>query len=327
MAGRRIIYPDADESVLPLFAGERRRRLERLGSFEIHTGFPTSTEVFAARLTGADAVFLGGTVAMADAALETAPKLEVISVCAVGAGGFVDLPAAAARGVTVCNSPGATVNTVAEYALALLFAAARHLAALDRDLRGGLWTQSRHGFELNGKKLGLIGLGPIGARFGQMAQALGMAVAAWTRRPSPERAARLGFAFKPLDDLLAESDVLSLHLALTPETQGFLGADELARAKPGVVLVNTARGALVDEAALIEGLRSGHIAAAGLDVFAEEPLPAGHPLLALDTVVLSPHVAWNTPEATAILLDTAIENLERFYEGRPINVVAGPEVR
>ena len=124
--------------------------------------------------------------------------------------------------------------------------------------------------------------------------------------------------------LLADSDVLSLHLALTPETQGLIGAKELARAKPGVVLVNTARGGLVDEAAMIGGLRSGRIAAAGLDVFAQEPLPAGHPLLALDNVVLSPHVAWNTPEATARLFDTAIANLERFYEGHPTNVVAKP---
>jgi D-3-phosphoglycerate dehydrogenase len=321
---RRIVYPDADETVLPFFAGERRRRLERLGSFEIHTGFPGSADVFAERLAGAHAVFLGGTVAMADEALETAPDLEVISVCGVGAGSFVDLPGAARRGVTVCNSPDATVNTVAEYTLALLFAAARQLAALDRDLRQGLWTQSRQGFELKGKTLGLIGVGPIGARFGELARALGMEVIAWTRRPSPERAAELGIRFKPLDDLLAESDVLSLHLALTPETRGLIGAAELARTKAGVMLVNTARGGLVDEAAMIEALRSGHIAAAGLDVFDQEPLPAGHPLLGLDTVVLSPHVAWNTPEATALLLDTAIENLERYYQGDPINVVAGP---
>ena len=324
MANRRIICPDADETVLPFFDGERRERLQRLGKFEIHTGFPASAAVFSERLTGANAVFLGGTVAMADEALETAPDLEVISVCAVGAGSFVDLPAAAARGVTVCNSPGATVNTVAECALALLLAAARHVAALDRDLRQGLWTQSRQGFELKGKRLGLIGLGPIGARFGEMAEALGMEVAAWTRTPSPERAARLGFGFKPLDEVLAESDVLSLHLALNPATEGFLGRDELARTKPGVVLVNTARGGLVDEPAMIAALRSGHIAAAGLDVFAEEPLPAGHPLLALDNVVLSPHVAWNTPEATALLLDTAIGNLERYYDGDPINIVAAP---
>ena len=114
MANRRIICPDADETVLPFFDGERRERLQRLGKFEIHTGFPASAAVFSERLTGANAVFLGGTVAMADEALETAPDLEVISVCAVGAGSFVDLPAAAARGVTVCNSPDATVNTVAE---------------------------------------------------------------------------------------------------------------------------------------------------------------------------------------------------------------------
>lgn len=326
MAERRIVYPDAEAAVLPLLDGARRRRLERLGRLEVHTGFPDSSEVFAERLAGADAVFLGGTVAMADAALDAAPDLEVISVCGVGAGSFVDLPGAARRGVTVCNSPDATVNTVAEYTLALLFAAARHLAALDRDLRQGLWTQSRIGFELKGKTLGLIGLGPIGARFAELAGALGMEVIAWTRRPDPARAARLGIRFAALDDLLAESDVLSLHLALTPETQGLLGAAELARAKPGVVLVNTARGGLVDETALIEALRAGRIAAAGLDVFAEEPLPAGHPLLALDNVVLSPHVAWNTPEATALLLDTAIGNLERFYAGDPINVVAGPGV-
>jgi D-3-phosphoglycerate dehydrogenase len=326
MAERRIVYPDAEAAVLPLLDGARRRRLERLGRFEVHTGFPTSSEVFAERLAGADAVFLGGTVAMADEALDAAPDLEVISVCGVGAGSFVDLAGAARRGVTVCNSPDATVNTVAEYTLALLFAAARHLAALDRDLRQGLWTQSRIGFELKGKTLGLIGLGPIGARFAELARALGMEVIAWTRRPDPARAARLGIRFAALDDLLAESDVLSLHLALTLETQGMLGAAELARVKPGAVLVNTARGGLVDERALIEALRAGRIAAAGLDVFAEEPLPPDHPLLALDNVVLSPHVAWNTPEATALLLDTAIGNLERFYAGDPINVVAGPGV-
>ncbi len=324
MADRRIVYPDADETMRPFFVGERRQRVEKLGSFEILTGIPASAEVFAERLAGAHAVLLHGTVGIADAVLEAAPELEVISVCGVGAGSFVDLPAAAARGITVCNSPDATVNTVAECALALLFATARHVAALDRDLRQGLWNQSRQGFELKGKKLGLIGLGPIGARFGEMARALGMEVAAWTRTPSPERAASLGFGFKPLDEIVAESDVLSLHLALNPATQGFLGRDQLARTKPGVVLVNTARGGLVDEAAMIEALRSGHIAAAGLDVFAKEPLPAGHPLLALDNVVLSPHVAWNTPEATALLLDTAIGNLERYYARDPINIVAGP---
>lgn len=324
MVERRIIYPDADETMLPFFADPRRRRVERLGSFEIHTGIPASDEVFAERLAGAHAVILHGTVAIPEIALEAAPDLEVISFCGVGVGSFVDLPRAAGRGITVCNSPDATVNTVAECALALLFAAARHLAALDRDLRRGLWNQSRPGFELKGKTLGLIGLGPIGARFGQMAQALGMAVAAWTRNPSRERAERLGFGFKSLDDILTESDVLSLHLALTRATENFLGPKQLARTKPGVVLINTARGGLVDEAAMIAGLRCGRIAAAGLDVFAEEPMSAGHPLLALDNVVLSPHVAWNTPEATALLLDTAIANLERYYAGNPVNIVAGP---
>ncbi len=137
MADRRIVYPDADETMRPFFAGERRRRVEKLGSFEILTGIPASAEAFAERLAGAHAAILHGTVAIADEALEKLPELEVISVCGVGAGSFVDLPAAAARGITVCNSPDATVNTVAECALALLFATARHVAALDRDLRQG----------------------------------------------------------------------------------------------------------------------------------------------------------------------------------------------
>jgi D-3-phosphoglycerate dehydrogenase len=314
---RRIVYPDADETVLPFFAGERRRRLERLGSFEIHTGFPGSADVFAERLAGAHAVFLGGTVAMADEALETAPDLEVISVCGVGAGSFVDLPGAARRGVTVCNSPDATVNTVAEYTLALLFAAARQLAALDRELRQGLWTQSRQGFELKGKTLGLIGVGPIGARFGELARALGMEVIAWTRRPTPERATELGIRFKPLDDLLAESDVLSLHLALTPETRGLIGAAELARTKAGVMLVNTARGGLVDEAAIAEACRSGALGGYATDVLEQEPPPADHPFTGIDNIIVTPHVGSRTYESVERQGLRAARNVVNFLSGDP----------
>ncbi len=325
MGLRRIVYPDAAESVLDIFAGDRRARLEALGLFEIRPGYPEGAEDYLARIGDAEAVLLGGTSPVPLAALERMLKLEIISFCGVGAGTFVDLEGAARLGITVCNVPDATVDTVAEFTLALLLATARHLCALDRGIRAGEWVQSLPGSQLGGKKLGLIGLGPIGGRFAEMARALGMEVSAWTRHPSDERARRHGVVFASLAQIIEESDVLSLHLALTPETEGLIGAAELERTKPGVILINAARGALVDEVALVAGLRSGQIAAAGLDVFAEEPLPAGHPLLAMENVVLSPHVAWNTPEASERLFDGAIGNLERYFRGEPANVLAAPD--
>ena len=155
----------------------------------------------------------------------------------------------------------------------------------------------------------------------ELAGALDMEVCAWTRNPSPERAARHDVEFVPLENLLAESDIVSLHLLLTPETENFLGAGELDRLKPGAVFINTARAELVEEAALIERLRDRRIAAAGIDVYLQEPLPRDHPLLALDNVVATPHVGFNTPEAGEAMVDLAIENVVRYYAGKPVNVI------
>ena len=151
-----------------------------------------------------------------------------------------------------------------------------------------------------------------------------MEVLAWTRKPSPERARRAGVTFAPLETVLGESDVISLHLLLTPETQNLLGAAELDCLKPGAVFINTARGELVDEAALIERLGDGRIAAAGIDVYRQEPLPSGHPWLGLDNVVATPHVGFNTPEATVAMVDLGIDNLVHYFAGDPINVIVAP---
>ncbi|MCH8809403.1 MAG: glycerate dehydrogenase [Proteobacteria bacterium] len=325
--GRDIVYPDADDQLAALLTGARRLRLEALGAFRIHHGRPGDPAAYLERLGDAAGVMLGWDLPVE--VMRRAPRLEVVSYLGTGAANFVDLAEAVRLGITVCNTPGYGDNAVAEHALALLLALARRVPRLDQGLRQperqrAEWGQSQPGFELRGRTLGLVGLGGIGARMAELARGLGMEVTAWTRNPSPERAQRHGVTFLSLDDLLATADVISLHLLLTPETEGLLGPEELDRMKPDAVLVNTARAELVDQGALVERLRDGRIAAAGLDVFWNEPLPADHPLLELDNVVLTPHVAFNTPEAIAAMMDIAIDNLARYFEGSPINVVAGP---
>ena len=321
-AARLTVYADADPPLVPLFAGERLARLEALGGFSLHEGLVADTKTYEGLVADATALMIGWD--LPTQALRAAEKLEVISYLGTGAANFIDLEEAARRGVTVCNTPGYGDNAVAEHTLALLFAVARQIPLLDRSFRSQGWIQMGQGFELRGKTLGLVGLGGIGARMAELARGLGMEVKAWTRNPSPERARRHGVAFVPLEELLATSDVVSLHLLLTPKTEGVLGAEELDRMKPEAVFINTARAELVDEAALVERLRSGRIAAAGLDVYWQEPLAKDHPLLGLDNVVVTPHVAFNTPEAGTAMVDLAILNVERYYAGAPINVVAGP---
>jgi D-3-phosphoglycerate dehydrogenase len=195
---------------------------------------------------------------------------------------------------------------------------------LDREIRSGLFNVELQGFDLRCKTLGLIGFGRIAQAVVPLAKAFGMRVVVWARNPKPEDADLYGIEFIDLDDLLEESDVLSVHLLLTPETDGMISAKRLRSTKPGVVVVNTARAQVLDEVALIELLASGHIAAAGIDVFETEPLPADHVYTKLDNVVMTPHCAYNTPEAVASMIDIAIDNLEAFFDGNPKNV-ATPE--
>jgi D-3-phosphoglycerate dehydrogenase len=207
-----------------------------------------------------------------------------------------------AIGIKVHIIKGYGDTAVAEHSIALMWDAARGIAAMDGGMRRGEWLRSE-GTQLTGKTLGLLGYGGIAAEVARIAAGSGMRVIAWNR--SPKSAPNVTFV--DLDTLLAESHVLSVHLLLHDETRGFLSAERIARLRPGAILVNTARGALVDEDAMIAALKSGHIRHAGLDVFTTEPLPAGHELTTLPNVTLSAHSAFRTPEASETLLRRALD--------------------
>ncbi len=318
----RIVFPDADESTAALLVGARLERLEALGDFSLHIGAPGSPDAFVDAVGDAEAVMLGWS--LPDAVLERAPNLKVIAFTGIGASNNINLGKAAQRGITVTNTPGYGDDTVAEHTMGLMLSCARHITTLDRDTRAGGWNKNRPGFDLKGKTLGLIGLGGIGARTAELANAFGMRVIAWTHNPTPQRAACAGVTFAALDEVLSRADVVSLHLALNEETHNMIDAARLARLKPSAIFVNTARGEIVDEAALIDALVNKRIAGAALDVFHEEPLPADHVFRSLDNVVITPHTGFNTPEANTAIIDIAIDSLAAYYNGAPINVVAGP---
>ncbi len=239
---------------------------------------------------------------MPDEVMRRCEGLKHVIFLGTGARSYMDPDALAAFGITVHTIKGYGDTAVAEHTVALMWAAARGVATMDRGIREGRWLRTE-GMQLTGKTLGLIGFGGIAAEVARIAGGGGMRVLAWNR--TPKTAA--GVEFVPLERLLAESDVVSLHLLLTDETRGFLGAERLGQVKPGAILVNTARGAVVDEAAMIEALRSGRLRHAALDVFVEEPLPPGHALAGLENVTLSAHSAFRTPEASENLLRRSLD--------------------
>ena len=322
MSGIHIVYPDASQQVGDLMTGARLAKLSEAGEFTAHVGRPENDRQFIERIANANALMLGWNLPVE--VMKAAPALELIAFVGIGAGNFVDIDAAVHRGITVCNTPGYADDTVAEHALAMMLAVAKHLRRLDRDLHSGYWNQSLPAVELRGKVLGLVGFGGIGARFAALARGIGMTVRAWTRNPSPQRARQHAIEFVDLDTILRESDVISLHVALSAQTCRLLDRSALTLTKPGVIIINTARGEIIEENALLEALRSGSVAGAGLDVYHQEPLPPDHPLLDLDNVLLTPHVAFNTPQATEALLDISIDNIVHYFRGEPINVVAAP---
>jgi len=234
------------------------------------------------------------------------PALKHIVFLGTGASSYMDVPALNALGVTVHTIKGYGDVAVAEHTIALMFSCARELARMDRNTRGGLWI-TREGMQLNGKTLGIVGLGGIGREVARIARGIGMEVVAWNRTARADA----GVPLVELETLLARADVVSLNLALNDETRGIIDAKRIARMKPGVILINTARGALVDEAALIAALESGQIGRAGLDVFHAEPLAKGHPLSRLDNVTLSSHAAFRTLEASMTLMRRAIDIVRR----------------
>lgn len=230
------------------------------------------------------------------------PQLKHIVFLGTGAASYMNVDELNARGVKVHTIKGYGDTAVAEHTVALIFAAARDVARMDREVRSGVWTP-QEGVQLLGKTLGVIGLGGIGAEVARIGKGLGMEVVAYNRTRRPDA----GVPQVDIDTLLTKSDVVSLNLVLNDETRGFLSKERIARMKPGAILVNTARGALANEAALVAALQSGHIRHAGLDVFHAEPLKADHPLAKLPNVTLTSHAAFRTLEASMTLLRRAID--------------------
>ena len=252
-----------------------------------------------------------------EALLAAAPRLRLIQKIGVGIN-TIDLVAAKARGVRVANMPGTNSQAVCELTLALMLACLRQVVPFDRATRGGTgWSLPLAALdrqrEIHGKTVGLVGYGEVARRLVPVLRALGATVVYNARRDhQAEDAALVSF-----DELLQRSDIISLHLPLIPATERLLGAAQMRAMKPGVVIINTARGGLIDQAALTEALRSGIVSAAGLDVFADEPATA-LPLFELPNVVVMPHLAWLTNETLARSFDLAIENCRRLREGGPL---------
>ena len=275
------------------------------------------TDGFAREMADAE-VLLHVLKPVSAADIAAAPALRLIQKIGVGVN-TIDLDAAAARGIAVCNMPGTNSQAVAELTLALMLAALRRVPLFDRETRAGRgWTAKLDHFdgigEIAGRTVGLVGYGEIGRRLAPVLAALGAHVLYTATAPKPGAEAE----WRALDDLLAESDVVSLHVPLNDATEGLLDGAAIARMKPGAVLVNTARGGLVDEPALIAALASGRLMAAGLDVFAMEPVDSANPLFALPNVVVMPHIAWLTPETLERSLGVALENCRRLAGGEAL---------
>ena len=234
-------------------------------------------------------------------------RLKHIVFLGTGAASYMNIDELRVRGITVHTIKGYGDVAVAEHTIALMLAAARDLARMDREVRAGTWTP-REGMQLAGKTLGVIGLGGIGSEVARIGRGLGMNVVAYSRTPRQ----LTGVGLVDIDTLLMGSDLISMNLVLNDGTRGFLSRERIARMKNGAIFVNTARGALVDEAALIAALKSGHIRHAALDVFQDEPLKAGHPLTQLPNVTLTSHAAFRTLEASMTLLRRAIDIVKKL---------------
>ncbi|WP_439815879.1 NAD(P)-dependent oxidoreductase [Zavarzinia sp. CC-PAN008] len=242
--------------------------------------------------------------------LKACPDLKHFVFLGTGAASFVDMAAAQDLGITVWTIPGYGNRAVAEQTIALMFAAARGLAQMDREVRRGTWSPAA-GVQLEGKVLGLVGLGGIGRETARIARGLGMEVIAWNRSATTDPNARMA----SLDTVLSTADVLSIHLLLTAETENFLTKEHFARLKKGVLFVNTARAAVVQEQALLDALADGTIGAAGLDVFHKEPLPQDDPITRFENVVIASHSGWRTPDAAINLIRLSRQRVKALQAG------------
>jgi D-3-phosphoglycerate dehydrogenase len=302
----RGVFVDANESLAVIF-----ERLTKPGDPEvrIHRDPDIAPAQYPELLDGAAIAIVDHTALPTEIA-KKCNGLKHVVFLGTGARSYMNPEELAELGITVHLIKGYGDTAVAESTIALMWAAARGIAEMDREMRAGNWLRE-DGMQLTGKTLGLIGFGGIAAEVARIALGGGMRVIAWNR--TPKKSSKVEFV--ELDELLTESDVISLHLLLNDETRGFVSRACIEAMKPGVILINTARGALVDEEAMIEALSAGQIRHAGLDVFNIEPLPKDHPLTKLRNVTLSAHSAFRTPEASENLIEASLQHCRRIAKG------------
>jgi phosphoglycerate dehydrogenase-like enzyme len=289
------------------------------GSYRYYKNRLDESHLLLERIEKAHAVFLDWSN-MDAGVLERCRELEVVSYIGVGAANFVDIEAATRLGIAVTNTPDYGNRSVAEHALGLTLAVARNIAWGDRDLRDGRWTSMyREGVQVSGRSIGLVGMGAVGREMARLCHAFGMRVFYYdvARRPEVEDVA----TFMDMDELFSSCDIISLHVAYTPETRNLIAARELSFMRPGAFLINTSRGEVLDLEALADALEEGRIKGAGLDNFPGEPHPDLSRLVRLDQVVLTPHIAFNTREAKDRMTAIAVSNVVSFYRGEPENVM------
>ena len=300
----RAVFVDANPSLAAV--AERLAAPGLPVELEINCDPDVKPEALPALLAGAEIAIVDHTYLPTEVARRCAGLTHVVFL-GTGIRSYMSPEELASLGIASHIIKGYGDTAVAECAFALMWASARGLAAMDRAMRAGEWLRS-DGMQLTGKTLGLVGLGGIGTEMARLGRGIGMRVLAWNRTAK----AAPGIEPVAIETLLAESHVVSIHLLLDDETRGFLSAERIARMRPGAILINTARGALVDEAAMIAALETGRLGHAGLDVYVHEPLPAGHPLIRLPNVTLSAHSAFRTPEANDNLLGAAFDHCRRI---------------
>ena len=314
-----IVFPDGAACMQDPSELEPLRRLGRVDCFD---GPPPDKASLIERVRPAEAVVLDYSE-MDAPVLRACERLRLITFLGTGYASCIDVDEATRRGVAIAYTPDYGATSVAEHALAMILAVTRHIGPAFLSFREGRWEPGRFvGMELRGKTLGLVGLGPIGREVARLGAGLGMRLIAWTRDASPERALH-GLAFVSLEELFSLADVASLHLSYRPETQGIISRALLGRMKPTAWFVNTARAKLVDNTALAEILAAGTIAGAALDVHEEEPPRGEYIFRALSNVLITPHIGYNTREASANMLRLAIDTVVAYARGDRLHVVNG----
>ena len=314
----RIVVPD---DAPPAIGGSSQEAaLRALGELYVYDSLALSPESLLERIRDAHiAICIRNSSQFTAEVLEQCASMRHIVVFGIGVD-MVDVEACRRLGILVTNTPGYSAPAVAEHAIALALAVAKRVPQNDRLVRDGEWAREEVG-QLYGKTLGVVGAGPIGKRAAELGRGIGMNVVAWTFHPDEAWGERVGVRWAPLDELMRTADVVTVHVRLSDQSRGLLDRGLLESMKPGAIFVNTARGAVADEEALLELLAAGRIGGAGLDVFSQEPLPPGHPFTALDNVVLSPHLASSTPEADADGLAMVVDNIRQWLAGKPVHVM------